>query len=46
MIEANDRLIATTTEQKAQLQRDAMNEIAQANGWKAEADARRRARQA
>lgn len=42
MIEANDGLIATATEKKAELQRDAMNEIAQANKWKAEAEAWRK----
>jgi hypothetical protein len=41
MIDANDQLIATATKKKAGLQRDAMNEIAQANKWKAEAEARR-----
>jgi hypothetical protein len=42
MIEGEDRQIASAIERKAELQRDAMNEIEQANRWKAEAETRRR----
>ena len=38
MIEANDELIATATKKKAELQRDALQEIQQANKWKAAAE--------
>jgi hypothetical protein len=42
MIEANDELIATATEKKAELQRDALQEIQQADKWQAEAEERRK----